>query len=155
MITRTSARPALPATAIADQRQAEGVVAPGEGQALTSHTWSLSSGRLSLGFTYQRLESLTAEADRLPAPAAPPAAPVKAKTTAAQGARHPRFAEMLRRQQLAQLLVEPSRPPADRQSLLTAQAPAEPQPGPVCRAYDAQALGSLGPLGEASRSYTA
>ncbi|MFH1061021.1 MAG: hypothetical protein V1797_20345 [Pseudomonadota bacterium] len=151
MIARTSARPAQAPAAFAEPRQADGTVAPGEGQALTSHTWSLSSGRLSLGFTYRRLESLTAAADNLPAPSAPPAAAPQAKTAAPRSLRHPSFAEMLRRQQLAQLLVEPSRPPADRQALHTARVPAEPQAAPVCRAY-AQALG---PLAAASRTYTA
>ncbi len=61
------------------------------------------------------------------------------------------FADILRRQQLAGLVMMPSRPPADRLLLQGPMAVADPQPGPVCRAYGE----SLGPLGSpASRLYT-
>lgn len=149
MISRTSNQVAA-ATAIADSRRAADAAVPGEGQALTSHTWSLSSGGMSLDFTYRRLENLSAATDRATAPAAQPAA-VPAKASPAEGAPRPSFQEYLRRQQLAQLLVEPSRPPQGRQALITAQAMSAATAGPVCRAY-AQAMG---PLGAAGRSYTA
>lgn len=150
MISRTSAQVTANPAAQAESRRAAEPVLPGEGQALTSHTWTLSSGGVSLDFTYRRLENLPGAAGRLPAPAAQPAAaPVRAAVPAAP--RRPTFQEYLRREQLAQLLVEPSRPPRDRESLFTAKTPAQPLAGPVCRAY-AQALG---PLAESGRSYTA
>ncbi|MFZ5586622.1 MAG: hypothetical protein ACOZHQ_11885 [Thermodesulfobacteriota bacterium] len=148
MVARTTAPVAANAAVFADNRRAGETALPGEGQALTSHTWSLSSGGLCLDFTYRRLESLSAPAGRQPAPAAQPTA---AQSAAPKTGRRPSFQEMLRRQQLAQLLVEPSRPPRERQALFAPQLQAEPLAGPVCRAY-AQALG---PLGAASRSYTA
>jgi hypothetical protein len=146
-------------------------------QTVTSHSLTLATKAFCLDFTWRRVE--TDQPAKRPAIAAPassatagaPAAVQydrQARTSAvatsqpatspATPARAPRqsFAEVLRRQQLAGLVLMPSRPPADRLTLLGPLATADPQPGPVCRAYaEAQGAEALGPLGAASsRCYT-
>ena len=123
--------------------------APQPGQAVTSHTWSLSTGAFNLDFSWRRVENLTADPRR----ASQAARAVSPAQTAAATARQPRqsFQEILRRQQLGLLLLPTNRPPQDRQPLLLASELSSPQPGPVCRAY-AQATG---PLGGSGRSFSA
>jgi hypothetical protein len=84
------------------------------------------------------------------------ASPAAATQAAPARACRQSFAEVLRRQQLAGLVLMPSRPPADRQTLRGPLATADPQPGPVCRAYaEAPGAKALGPLGATtSRCYT-
>ena len=122
---------------------------------VTSHSLTIAAKSFRLDFTWRRVEHDQAEGAALgsgramqydrrarpvPAPAPAPASAPASPTRAAR----PRqtFAEALRRQQLAGLLLMPSFPPADRQTLSTPASTAEPQAGPVCRAY-AQALGPL------------
>jgi hypothetical protein len=143
-------------------------------QTVTSHSLTLSTKAFSLDFTWRKVE--IDQPEKRPALAGPAAEKATAGRAAVQYDRRARtisapldlpapaqpqpeattcrrsFAEVLRRQQLAGLVLMPSRPPADRQLLLTPTASADPQPGPVCRAY-AEALGPLG--GETSRFYTA
>lgn len=142
-------------------------------QTVTSHSLTLTTKAFSLDFTWRRVESdqlaarpaLAGPAAESPSPGPQSAVEYdhRARTTvvavrepvpAPVAARAPRqsFAEVLRRRQLAGLVLMPSRPPADRLALRGPMATAEPQPGPVCRAY-AEALGPLG--AETSRLYTA
>lgn len=122
------------------------------GQAVTSHSWSLSTGGFNLDFTWRRVESL-ATGGAGSSPKSQAATPAQAQTANATAPAKPRqsFQEILRRQQLSQLLLASDRPPQDRQSLLTASPPSPPQAGPVCRAY-AQAMG---PLGGSGRNFSA
>ncbi len=124
------------------------------GQAVTSHSWSLSTGAFNLDFTWQRVESLTSGATELDSrPKTQAAAPAQTTANNASATTRPRqsFQEILRRRQLGQLLLPTNRPPQDRQPLLLASEPSPPQPGPVCRAY-AQAMG---PLGGSGRTFSA
>lgn len=112
------------------------------GQAVTSHSWSLSTGAFNLDFTWRRVESLSNEASALNSRRAAPAAAPASNRATTNGKPRQSFQEVLRRRQLGQLLLATNRPPQDRQPLLPASEPASPQPGPVCRAY-AQARGPL------------
>ena len=118
---------------------------------VTSHSLSLSTRAFSVDFSWSRVENEPA-ASRGQAPA-PAAKPVQAAGTAP--ARQPRpaqsFAEVLRRQQLAGLLMVTPPPPRDAVLLWGAEAPAKALPGPVCRAYSQ----SQGPLAQSSLLYSA
>ncbi|MBA4358908.1 MAG: hypothetical protein C0405_14405 [Desulfovibrio sp.] len=116
--------------------------------ARTRHTWRLATSSFELDFTWSRQEGGPALAT---APAAQ-ALPAPAPTRAAQPRPLPSFAEVLKRQQLAGLLMMPSRPPADRTPLSRTDQRAPALPGQVCRAY-AQGLGPL--AAPASRCFMA
>lgn len=114
------------------------------GQAVTSHSWSLSTGGFSLDFTWRRVENLAGEKAGS-SQTTPAAMPVPSQAANAIAPAKPRqsFQEILRRRQLSQLLLASDHPPQGRQPLLMASQPSPPQPGPVCRAY-AQTMGPLG-----------
>lgn len=147
------ATPGATAYASASGRGAQECAVP-PGQAVTSHSWSLSTGAFNLDFTWQRVESLTsgtAGLDSRPTGQAAAPAPATASKTTTTTRPRQSFEEILRRRQLSQLLLLTNRPPQDREPLLLASEPSPPQPGPVCRAY-AQAMG---PLTGSGRTFSA
>jgi hypothetical protein len=87
------------------------------------------------------------------AAASSPAAPAASSEITPRRARRPpqSFQEILRRQQLAQLLVVVPPTPRDAVLLSEAETPANPQPGPVCRAYSQ----AQGPLAHSSLLFSA
>ncbi|MFH1035737.1 MAG: hypothetical protein V1806_14610 [Pseudomonadota bacterium] len=109
--------------------------------AVTSHTLSLSTRAFSVDFTWSRVE--TGQSGSA-ATAAAPATTASPSDKSPRRARRPpqSFQEILRRQQLAQLLVVVPPTPSDAVLLSGADTPATPQPGTVCRAYS-QAQGPL------------
>jgi hypothetical protein len=115
---------------------------------LTRHTWRLSTSSFDLDFTWSRQEGRTALSSASPIQAA--SAPGKTRKAQARPAQS--FAEVLRRQQLAALIMMPSIPPPDRTPLSRTDQRAPALPGQVCRAY-AEALGPL--AAPASRCFMA
>lgn len=135
--------------------QGAGAPAAGQGQggplSVTSHSLSLSTRAFSVDFSWSRVET------QEPASRGPSPAPAATPPAAAQPAprRVPRplqsFQEILRRQQLAQLLVVVPPTPRDAVLLWGAEPPAVALPGPVCRAYSQ----AQGPLAQSSLLFSA
>jgi hypothetical protein len=115
---------------------------------VTSHTLSLSTRAFSVDFTWSRVE--TGQPGASPTAAADAATPSE---SAPRRARRPAqsFQEILRRQQLAQLLVVVPPTPRDAVLLSQAETPAHPQARPVCRAYTQ----AQGPLAHSSLLFSA
>lgn len=129
---------------------------PAGARSVTSHSISLNTGTFSLDYTWQRVEMASDGAASTPSQEAQAPQPSEeSKPRARATAKPPRsFSEVLRRQQLAQLLLEPSRPPASAVPLSLPGQPvaaSNPQPKPVCRAYSQ----ALGPLANSSVCYSA
>lgn len=119
--------------------------------AVTSHSLSLSTRAFSVDFSWSRVETQE-PAGREAAPARAAAAAPAVQGGPARGQRAPQsFAEILRRQQLAQLLVVVPPTPRGAVLLLGAESPARALPGPVCRAYSQ----AQGPLAQSSLLYSA
>jgi hypothetical protein len=123
---------------------------------VTSHSITLNTGSFSLDYTWRRVELAQDEAPASQTCNCAAAQEAPAKTTARPLPRPPQsFAEVLRRQQLSQLLLTPSRPPANAMPLAmpgqAATPPAPAQPKPVCRAYRR----AMGPLAISSVCYSA
>ncbi|MBI5521324.1 MAG: hypothetical protein HY910_01755 [Desulfarculus sp.] len=118
---------------------------------VTSHSLSLSTRAFSVDFSWSRVETQE-PASRGPAQA-PAAAPAILAQSALARTQRPlqSFQEILRRQQLAQLLVVVPPTPRDAVLLWGADPPAPALPGPVCRAYSQ----AQGPLAQSSLLYSA
>lgn len=120
---------------------------------VTSHSLSLCTRAFSVDFSWSRVETQEPASRgpaQAPAPAAAPASraqPVPARTQRPLQS----FQEILRRQQLAQLLVVAPPTPRDAVLLWGAEPPAVALPGPVCRAYSQ----AQGPLAHSSLLYSA
>lgn len=112
-----------------------------QGFALTSHSLTLSTKHFSLDFTWRRLEvEGKTPPEPLPIdgrqPAKSPAAP--------QPRQEQSFSEVLKRQQLASLLVERSNPPEPTETIQDGQSQPPAFAGSARRAYGQNT--PLGPL---------
>ncbi len=118
---------------------------------VTSHSLSLSTRAFSVDFSWSRVE--TSQPGRAGGASATAAAPAASGTPPSRPSRRPpqSFGEMLRRQQLAQLLIVVPPTPRDAVLLSSAETPSSPQPGPVCRAYSQ----AQGPLAHSSLLFSA
>ncbi|MBI4798791.1 MAG: hypothetical protein HY794_08685 [Desulfarculus sp.] len=118
---------------------------------VTSHSLSLCTRAFSVDFSWSRVETQE-PASRGPAQA-PAAAPASHAQPAPARTQRPlqSFQEILRRQQLAQLLVVVPPTPRDAVLLWGADPPAVALPRPVCRAYSQ----AQGPLAQSSLLYSA
>ncbi|KMY68981.1 hypothetical protein AAU61_05365 [Desulfocarbo indianensis] len=112
-----------------------------QGFALTSHSLTLSTKHFSLDFTWRRLEvEGKTPPQPLPDQGRPPAKGAAARRTPQEQS----FSEVMKRQQLAALLLEPSAPPEATETIQDGQSQPPAFAGPARRAYGQNT--PLGPL---------